>query len=117
MNNQQGPASINGIWSNNESKIFPALFADQRNSDLIEQKFHIDGNALAKTILFVCKECEGPITPSSSCLVCKRTSQRKCTKCENKVSYGSHQSCEYLALLGTLRSDRLDRKKKKGVDL
>lgn len=117
MNNEQGSSPINGIWSDNESKISPALFAEQRISEPIEQKFHFDGNALVKTILFVCKECDGPLAPLSSCLVCKRTSQRNCTRCGNKVPNGSHLSCEYLALLGKLQSSKLDRKKKKEMDL
>jgi hypothetical protein len=117
VNNKQGFPPINGIWSEDESRISPALFPEQRISEPIEQKFRFDGNTLVKTILFVCNECEGPLAPSSSCLVCKRTAQRKCTKCGNKVPNGSHLACEYLALLGTLRSNKLDRKKKKEVDL
>jgi len=117
VNNKQGVPPINEIWSDNESKLAPAFFPEQQISEPIEQKLRFDGNSLVKTILFVCKECEGPLAPSSSCLVCKRTSQRKCTKCENKVPNGSHLSCEYIALLGKLRSNKQDRKKKKEVDL
>jgi hypothetical protein len=117
VNNKQGFPPINGIWSEDESRNSPALFPEQRISEPIELKSHFDGNTLVKTILFVCKECEGPLAPSSSCLVCKRTSERKCTKCGNKVPNGLHLSCEYLGLLGKLQSNKLDRKKKKEVDL
>jgi hypothetical protein len=117
VNNIQGPYPISERLPGNESKITPPLFVEQIMSEIIEQKFHIDGNAIAKTILFVCIECGGPTAPLASCFVCRRTSQRQCTKCRNKVSYGSHMSCEYLAYLGKYRSNGYDSKKKNEVNL
>lgn len=106
MINEQGSNPINDRLYDKESKITPAFFVEQRMSELIEQKFQIDGNTLAKTILLICQYCDGPIAPLASCLVCKRISQRKCTKCGTQVSFGSHQSCEYLAFLGKDRSNK-----------
>jgi hypothetical protein len=110
MNNKQGHHPINGIWLDNELKSSPALFPEQRISKPIDPKSHFNGNLLVKTVMFVCKECNGPLTPLSSCIVCKRTSQRKCTRCGSKVPYGFHMPCEYLALLGTFHSNKLNRK-------
>lgn len=112
MNNEQGSYPINESLFDKESKITPAFFVEQRMSEIIEQKFHFDGNALAKTILLICKNCDGPITPLASCLVCRRISYRKCTRCGAQVSFGSHQSCEYLAFLGKERAKKNDKMKK-----
>ncbi len=113
MNNKQGSYPINERLSDKESMITPAFFVEQGMSEIIEQKIHYDGNALAKTILLVCKDCEGPIAPLATCLVCKRTSHRKCTRCGTQVSYGSHEACEYLANLGKNRLKKLNNKMKK----
>lgn len=73
---------------------------------LIEEKFHIDGNTLAKSILFSCHKCDGPLVPSLQCPVCNKTSFRKCTKCKNEIPCGSHQACEVLLLMGALESGK-----------
>jgi hypothetical protein len=99
MTNKQGLSPINELRSNNEFSTRPVLFPEQKINS-IEQNSFFDGNPLVKTILFICNDCDGPLAPSSSCIVCKRTLQRKCTKCGVEIQYGKHVSCEYLTSFG-----------------
>jgi|GEM_PF-3778834 len=100
MNNKQGLRPTNESNPTNELRTSNVLFPDQKNSEPIKQKSLHDGNPLVKTILFVCNECDGPLAPSSSCIVCKRTLKRKCTRCGEEVQYSKHVSCEYLTTFG-----------------
>lgn len=100
MTSKQGFSPINELRPSNEFRSSPVLFPEQKISKSIEQKSIFDGNPLVKTILFVCNDCDGPLAPSSSCIVCKRTLKRKCTKCGVEVEYGTHSACEYLTTFG-----------------
>jgi len=47
MTEKRGASSINGMWYDNESKIFPAILAYPTVSCIIEHKFFFGGNSLA----------------------------------------------------------------------
>ena len=115
MNIKQGFSPIEGTGLN-ISQNSPALFPEQRISKPIEPRSPFDGNSLVRSILFVCKECNGPLAPSSSCIVCKRILRRQCTRCGNEVHNGTHVSCEYLVSLGKLRTNKPDKKQKREVE-
>ena len=63
-------------------------------------------STLARSILFACEDCDGPMVPISHCIICKKTSHRRCVKCASKIRLDIHKSCECLALLGSLHASR-----------
>jgi len=69
------------------------------------------GTTLAKSILFSCIKCDGPLVPSRKCQVCHKASFRTCTSCGNEVPNGAHDSCNYTILLCKLRNRRAPHKK------
>ena len=106
MNNIQGYVPINEhLTSQEKSVVEPVSIPLLEPSKFIAKKIDIDGKTLIKNILFICDKCEGPLVPASNCIVCKRTLLRKCTSCGNQLQNSPHESCEYLVLMGKLRSN------------
>lgn len=102
MQNPQGsnPGNKEVILSAKPSLISPKPIT----SESIEQTLLHAGNTLVKNVYFACIKCDGPLVPSSQCTVCKKTSYRRCVSCTNEIPTGNHDSCNYLVLLGSLRS-------------
>ncbi len=59
-----------------------------------------DEENISKSIFYACTVCEGPLVPVSSCTFCKRTSLRKCTKCDKIKDMAFHESCKILVSFG-----------------
>ena len=57
-------------------------------------------NDLSKGIFYICKNCEGPMIPISTCIFCKRTTLRRCTGCDKIRDIKSHDSCKILISFG-----------------
>ena len=51
---------------------------------------------LSKRLFYACTDCEGPLVPISCCTFCKKTSIRKCTKCNQTWNIKNHESCKSL---------------------
>ncbi len=58
------------------------------------------GSILAKSVLFACSQCDGPLVPSSYCIVCKKTAIRCCNQCGTIRDMGIHDSCKDVIILG-----------------
>ena len=73
---------------------------------IANQSLSYERSTLARNILFACEDCDGPMVPISHCIICKKTSHRRCVKCASKVRLDIHKSCECLSLLGSLHANR-----------
>lgn len=60
----------------------------------------IDKEDLSKNIFYACGICEGPLVPVSSCAFCKRTSLRRCNKCNRIKDMQTHEPCKILVSFG-----------------
>ena len=59
------------------------------------------GSLLAKSVLFACSQCDGPLVPSSYCIICKKTAARYCANCGSIRDMGIHDSCKNLVIIGS----------------
>ncbi len=59
-----------------------------------------DEESISKSIFYACTVCEGALVPVSSCTFCKRTSLRKCAKCDKIKDMAFHESCKILVSFG-----------------
>ena len=59
-----------------------------------------EGNNLSKNFFYACSICEGSLIPESTCEICKRTSIRKCVKCNGVYKMPNHESCKFLISFG-----------------
>lgn len=60
----------------------------------------VDGKNLSKNIFYACSVCEGSLIPEAICTICKRTSIRKCVKCNHVCETLNHESCRILMSFG-----------------
>jgi len=58
-----------------------------------------DGNNLSN-FFYACSFCEGSLVPEAICIICKRTSVRKCAKCNHVCEMLNHESCRFLISFG-----------------
>lgn len=58
------------------------------------------GNTLSKNFFYACSICEGSLIPTAVCEICKRTSIRKCVKCNHVCAMSNHESCRFLISFG-----------------
>jgi|SRR3972149_6583879 len=73
-------------------------FSEHNFEALIESKLMINKKNLAKSVLFACELCNGPLVPSSACIICKKASSRTCLKCNLRKLTGTHLLCCYSIL-------------------
>ncbi|MCV0392583.1 MAG: hypothetical protein K5790_04720 [Nitrosopumilus sp.] len=67
------------------------------NSNL---KDSLDKEDISREIFYACGICEGPLVPVSSCTFCKRTSLRRCNRCNRIKDMKVHESCKILVNFG-----------------
>ena len=58
------------------------------------------GKNFSKNIFYACSICDGSLIPEAQCTICKRTSIRKCVKCEHICETLNHESCKLLMSFG-----------------
>ncbi|MHA7646893.1 hypothetical protein [Nitrosopumilus sp. S4] len=63
-------------------------------------KMDLDKEDLSREIFYACGICEGPLVPVSSCAFCKRTSLRRCNRCNRIKDMQVHESCKILVNFG-----------------
>ena len=74
--------------------------AKNRNQNNPNFKSSLDKEDLSREIFYACGICEGPLVPVSSCTFCKRTSLRRCNKCNRIKDMKVHESCKILVNFG-----------------
>jgi hypothetical protein len=80
-------------------------------SELVHLKDDSDRNNLAKSILFGCERCCGPLVPIADCQICQKASMRQCVECKFQVVSGKHDSCKKLIIFAKFSSKRFLNKK------
>lgn len=109
MNKSQGSVPVEGSLfqmekSNKNSTTNSQFFPDQ--SELVFLKDSKDRNSLAKSILFSCQHCSGPLVPIAECQVCKKPSIRQCVKCSLEIFSGKHDVCKNLIIYAKFSTKR-----------
>ena len=89
----------------------PDLTASKNNS--------IDEKNLSKSVFFACTICAGPLIPTSTCVFCKKTYLRKCTKCTKICQLKDHEMCKILICFGStvIKNKEIDIWKYKLLDM
>jgi hypothetical protein len=72
---------------------------------LLESKL-INRRVLTSNVFFACQNCDGPLIPSSLCVVCHKSSMRLCQKCGLQKKFGFHLLCSYLVLLNENKKNK-----------
>ena len=93
MNILRGKISVKS-W--NDKSNFPSNSCIQTNVLTSPN----DGNNLSKNFFYACSICEGSLIPEAICEICKRTSIRKCIKCNHVCEMLNHESCRFLISFG-----------------
>jgi hypothetical protein len=92
-----------------KSLVHRPISPDQ--SELVHLKNIQDRDILAKSVLFFCEKCHGPLVPIAQCHVCKKTSHRQCVQCYFQKISGKHDSCKNLVIFAKFRSKIIQNKK------
>ena len=88
--------------SGHNSFLHSPISPDQNES--LHLKNIQDGTSLAKSVLFFCEKCSGPLVPTAQCHICKKTSHRKCVQCYSQMVSGKHDSCKNLIIFTNSKS-------------
>lgn len=59
-----------------------------------------DKKNFSKSIFYACPFCDGSLIPEANCTICKRTSVRRCVKCNHVCEIFNHESCRNLMSFG-----------------
>lgn len=86
--------SLRGIISHKTGLLVPS--AQNQSTVCVDST---ENDSLSKNIFFICSFCEGPLTPISVCIVCKRAHNRSCAKCNLVKEVNLHLNCKYLISL------------------
>lgn len=117
MRQSQGSVPVDGELINGDSlapKTIHYSPVNQDQSDFFHQINPKDRNSLAKSILFSCSQCCGPLVPIADCHVCKKTSVRKCVRCNFENESINHEYCKNLVIF--LKFSSIISKNSKGLE-
>ena len=100
--NEQGiaPASNSLPEMKNSYRCLLHKEPDRVAKNPSNHKLSPSGGILAKSILFACSLCDGPLIQASQCIVCKKTAIRRCIHCGSIRDLAIHDSCKNLVILG-----------------
>ena len=95
--------SIMQMENSNHSSFIQSPISPDQNESVHLQNIQ-DRSSLAKSVLFFCEQCYGPLVPTAQCHICKKTSHRQCVQCYFQTVSGKHDSCKNLIIYSKSKS-------------